>query len=550
MFGSQKNTWLSAALLLAALGASSCLDPRQSDGNDPNACIACHGSADRSTGTVDNAAPPLDLSGNSDVIYPGVGAHQIHLQPAETHAAIQCTECHIVPERTDTPGHADDPLPAELTFGALAKTGGRSPSYSATARSCSDTYCHREAEARWTEPRSSDAACGSCHGLPPATPDHPQSPACATCHGMVVDADRKIIAPSLHVNGTVEVAAAGCSLCHGSQQNEAPEAPPVDLSGNTERTARGVGAHQVHLAGGMFSRALDCNECHDRPESVSDPGHLNDSTPGAAEVVLTGVSENRGATPMFDPSTLRCASSWCHGPSDTAASLSPEWTSTESLGCTSCHELPPPLPHPPIDRCALCHGAVVGADHFSIENRDLHVDGMLSVDVPSGCTACHGSAASPAPPIDLSGATETTAPGVGAHQKHLFATIARPVLCGECHIEPGSVFAPGHMDSARPAELVFSGVAVSFGANPSYDGNSCANTYCHGAVFITGGPSGGTHTEPVWTAGSSQTGCTGCHGLPPPPPHPVTDASCASCHPAANDPMLHVNGIVEPVTGL
>jgi hypothetical protein len=37
--------------------------------------------------------------------------------------------------------------------------------------------------------------------------DHPQGPgveSCYICHGKVVDEDREIIAPELHINGEVE----------------------------------------------------------------------------------------------------------------------------------------------------------------------------------------------------------------------------------------------------------------------------------------------------------------------------------------------------------
>src|SRR5947207_1163102 len=141
---------------LAGLGAQGCLDPRETkESSDVARCATCHGDPNRSGDFLLRAAPPRDVLGSTDPSYPGVGAHQVHLRASATHAAIACDECHKVPERTDSPGHADSPAPAELTFGTLARTGDRNPSYEDT-RTCRDTYCHREANAVWTEPRDSD----------------------------------------------------------------------------------------------------------------------------------------------------------------------------------------------------------------------------------------------------------------------------------------------------------------------------------------------------------------------------------------------------------
>jgi predicted CxxxxCH...CXXCH cytochrome family protein len=193
----------------------------------------------------------------------------------------------------------------------------------------------------------------------------------------------------------------------------------------------------------------------------------------------------------------------------------------------------------------------VSAD-LAIVDRTKHVDGMVEVAAPMSCSACHGSTTSAAPPPDLAGNTETTEPGVGAHQQHFTTSIARPVLCSECHLVPESVFDPAHMDTAGPAEVVFSGVATEFGAAPTYNGNTCANTYCHGAMFVRNSPSDGTHTAPIWTqVDGTQTGCRGCHGLPPAAPHPAISSPCSSCHPNIGDdlsfidPLKHVNGRID-----
>jgi predicted CxxxxCH...CXXCH cytochrome family protein len=196
---------------------------------------------------------------------------------------------------------------------------------------------------------------------------------------------------------------------------------------------------------------------------------------------------------------------------------------------------------------------VVASDDRVIIDRSLHVNGSVDVAVSNDCSGCHGGSVTAAPPRDLSGSTSPRDRGVGAHARHVFGSnFSRPVACSECHVVPESVFEPGHVDSALPAELRFSGVAVAHGAEPVFDGVRCSDSYCHGAVLSEGDPSGGSNTAPVWTAvGEQQAVCGSCHSLPPPPPHIQTTLSCSTCHlnitPSFTfiDPTLHVNGSVD-----
>lgn len=543
---------LAQALLLLGLvlaatagGAPGCLERRDTavDDSELTRCATCHGDPARAGDVLLRSAPPGDLYDSQEPSYPGVGAHQIHLSASDTHLAFACAECHVVPHTVEDSGHADDDRPAEVVFGPLAKTGGRAPEYDAVARRCSDTWCHGKADAVWTRPRSSAEACGSCHGLPPPEP-HPQSEACHVCHGDVVNERAEIKNAALHVNGAVEVEIGACSECHGDEETAAP---PLDTEGHSSVSALGVGAHRAHLAGGSWSRALACSECHPVPEAVEDPMHI-DARP--AEVELVGVAATGDGAPVWDRESESCAETWCHAPSNPGGS-SPRWTSETGLDCGGCHGTPPPLPHPQADACEACHGAVVGPDHEIID-RARHVDGSVDVDVVEDCTACHGDD-NPAPPVDLEGNVDSTLTTVGAHQTHVLGgSQARAVPCKECHLVPDEVLAPGHLDSDRPAEVVFSGAAIAFGAVPEYSAGSCTESYCHGADFPKTHESGGTVTAPNWTrVDGSQAVCGSCHGLPPPLPHPPVE-SCSDCHrnvlPDQRGflyPELHVNGVVE-----
>jgi predicted CxxxxCH...CXXCH cytochrome family protein len=539
-----------AWILGCAALLSGCLERRSHDDSRDTAkarCAQCHGDPERGSDYLLNSAPPRDLRGAS-TDSSGVGAHWIHLSASTTHAAIACSECHTVPDSVDAPGHVDTARPAEVVFGALASHDGRTPSYDAVARKCSETWCHREADAVWTQPKTSQEACGSCHGLPPPAP-HPQSEKCAVCHSEVVDEARQIIAPALHVNGKVEYSSGECAQCHGSASSAAP---PRDTLGQSARSAIGVGAHRAHLMGSNASRPLDCSECHHVPERLEEKTHA-DGLP--AEVVLQGVANSQGRKATWIHSASRCSDTWCHSPGQAMQNgLSPLWTASASLDCTGCHGTPPPPPHPAATECNFCHGDVVAPDNRTIIDRDRHVDGIVDVKVGRDCTGCHGSS-TPAPPRDLAGNLDPAARGVGAHQTHLLGTAnSKPVPCATCHQVPSEVLAPGHLDSAAPAEVVFSGVALAHGATPTYTQGRCENTACHGAVFPDGHASGGLNTAPSWTVvDGSEAVCGSCHGLPPPRPHPYVEQSpnCSGCHQdLAPDnrsfvrPDLHIDGEV------
>jgi predicted CxxxxCH...CXXCH cytochrome family protein len=539
----------SALAALAALLSPACLERRPERSIDPAVarCTACHGDPGRSADYLRCAAPPKDLLGQTDPHYPGVGAHAVHLEATATHGAVACSECHVVPERVDAPGHMVGGPPAPVTFGPLAATDGRDPSYDPATRTCLDSYCHREAWPVWSEPRSSADACGTCHGLPPPLP-HPQSERCYACHGEVIDAQRRFVAPDRHVDGKVDYSPGDCTLCHGSSRNPAP---PLDTSGHTDISAIGVGAHQAHLAGSATSRPLACEECHVVPEHVEDATHI-EGLP--ARVTFTGVASSEGRSPQWDHGRVTCADTYCHSPSPGDERDSPPWNVEASLECDACHGMPPAAPHPLFDDCAVCHGALLNADNRTFSAPDRHVDGRLDLTLDAlTCSSCHGSADNPAPPRDAEGNASTRAPGVGAHQTHAVGTArSRPVPCAECHRVPKDVLDAGHIDSARPAEVVFSGVALAQGAKPVYQNGSCRSTSCHGAVFPNGDPSGGNNTEPTWTrVDGTEAACGACHGIPPPPPHPNPTYPCHSCHGDLADddvtfthPELHVDGIV------
>jgi predicted CxxxxCH...CXXCH cytochrome family protein len=171
----------------------SCLTCHQ---EGPEDCATCHGD-------MNNPAPPEDLAGNTTTDLRGVGAHQTHLSGGFFGGPIDCAECHNVPTHYLDPGHIDSDVPAEVIFGSLATTGGRSPVWD--GESCSNTYCHNVATPTWTLSGAGQSICSTCHAIPPPAP-HPQLQVpCSTCHPRVVDENLIIIDKTLHINGQVEV---------------------------------------------------------------------------------------------------------------------------------------------------------------------------------------------------------------------------------------------------------------------------------------------------------------------------------------------------------
>ncbi|HVP69150.1 MAG TPA: hypothetical protein VMT17_18010, partial [Anaeromyxobacteraceae bacterium] len=183
-------------------------------------CTSCHGNSNITTYPLD-AAPPVDTSGNTATTSPGVGAHQVHLVNTDLRSSpIQCTECHVVPSDFT---HSTQPL--NLTWGPLASLCitndcSPAPSFNTATYTCTN-FCHgstlyaggSNTTPQWNVVNGTQAACGTCHGLPPPpATGHFQSAACGACHcgyttyaypGMPENAST--INLDNHINGTVEV---------------------------------------------------------------------------------------------------------------------------------------------------------------------------------------------------------------------------------------------------------------------------------------------------------------------------------------------------------
>ncbi len=165
------------------------LDGRVQVGDGSGQCGSCHG------------------AGNDP--WPSTGAHATHAAPKQA-VPVACESCHVVPG----PGapHSSGRGFAAVRFAGLARKGGASPTWSATTKTCADTYCHAgvsggsQPAPTWLDP--SGAGCGTCHGTPPSPP-HVASSGCGTgaCHGGVVSGGAITAkGKAAHVDGKIDLA--------------------------------------------------------------------------------------------------------------------------------------------------------------------------------------------------------------------------------------------------------------------------------------------------------------------------------------------------------
>lgn len=357
--------------------------------------MSCHG------GEASNA-PPKSISGATDTSAVAVGAHQQHLDPASAwHRKVECADCHVVPSDVSSPGHMDGDNKAEVTFGAIA---GMSSMWNGAT--CT-TGCHgnsawggTKTTPTWTMVDGSQSTCGSCHGAPPPPP-HPTEANCATCHPTMEEGSLTFRDPASHINGVVDLvdagATGGCTSCHGSTNS----APPKDLTGNTARTARGVGAHQIHLATSAWHRTVTCSNCHAVPTTLDSPGHRDGDN--VAEVKFDAL--NPAGT--YNAGTTTCATQYCHG-NGRGNNGTISWLGTGPLACGACHSVNGTGMSGDHSRhingenmrCSQCHATVVN-QNMTIIGATLHVNGVHEVKMTQGTynpatrqcsnTGCHGT---------------------------------------------------------------------------------------------------------------------------------------------------------------
>jgi predicted CxxxxCH...CXXCH cytochrome family protein len=525
-------------------------------------CTSCHGDSARvgiaGSDPQVKSSPSLGSKGETAATTRAVGAHAAHVNQATWSAnPLQCVDCHVVPTAMS---HSNGVV--DMVFGSLSKTAGAVPAWNGTT--CANVYCHgaftggtTSAAPSWATPGG--ITCGSCHALPPATAPHATAGTaeCSTCHGAGYSQTAKTVNKAKHLNGVVDTDSTNqhCYTCHGDALNARVGvagadlglnyAPPLGSKGEVADTTRAVGAHQGHLNKGTFSAPVACVECHLVPISMS---HKN----GKVDMQWGALSKTGGVAPVWNGTT--CTASYCHGNFNGGnLAAAPNWTTTGTLACNSCHALPPATPahSNPALACSTCHGA-----GFSTTTVDkvLHINGVVDVNAGAqSCTTCHGdnanarvaiAGADPAlnssPPLGTKGETLTSTKAVGMHQGHLnTGTFASPTACAECHIVP---ITNGH--SNGKVDMLFGALSKTGGVAPAWNGTTCTASYCHGNFTA-----GNVAAAPAWTSGTVD--CTSCHGNPPATPaHSNKALACSACHGVGYtsttiNKVTHLNGVLD-----
>jgi predicted CxxxxCH...CXXCH cytochrome family protein len=388
-------------------------------------CTTCHGDPQNRTG-----APPRATWGNNEVADTTnvrIGAHTVHMTGSAIAPPFDCGVCHVKPSSAFSDGHIDAATVADVFFAGTATIGVPvPPAWNRSTATCSNTYCHGATMTGgtltspvWTTVDGSQAACGTCHGLPPGPP-HPgvssDLAGCSMCHEVTIR-NGTIIPPSeggKHMDGVSQTSGhgpnwmiqsslefhaysanrslAGCTPCHGSDltggkvgvgcadchdgaqanlwgsctmchgaTNNLTGAPPRATWGNNNpsgRTNIRIGAHTRHVSGNTISTPFVCPVCHVTPTDVLDPVHVDGPS---ATVTFGGIAVQGGASPSWNEATARCGASYCHGGTIGGGSnANPSWVTTKTgLACDACHGSGMSSPRPRTGKHVPLHNSVL-----------------------------------------------------------------------------------------------------------------------------------------------------------------------------------------------
>ncbi len=223
--------------------------------------------------------------------------------------------------------------------------------------------------------------------------------ACVQCHssdysGGIAEAS----CLNCHTTGGPEA----CNTCHGDFNDLSRIAPPKDISKNTVTDSASVGAHVKHLYDNQLGSEILCSTCHQVPQDVYEPGHVDSDLP--SEIIFGNIAiYDGGENASYNFSDATCSNVYCHGSfeflKDSAGvnsfiytdslivgnSFVPQWNKVDSTQavCGSCHALPPTGhqsngPDPNATTCVTCHPGVVDVNG-NIIDQTKHINGMKNV---------------------------------------------------------------------------------------------------------------------------------------------------------------------------
>ncbi len=449
------------------------------------ACTKCHGDPARVAVATDAAgieiAPPRDAAGLTTG-GAAIGAHQAHLHGTRLRSrGVDCASCHVVPATAST--HPSQKVQLR-GLAAVSWAGAPAISPTATASGCAATYCHGNfpggrgqpggpnATMSWTG-TTADAACGSCHGDPPAfqrdgaTP-HSSSTTCSGCHGAGY-AITGITGAALatHLDGLFQAPAGAHAIPYPASQHG-----PAALNPATGGLATCEGCH-ANFDSPVGLATSSCNACH-AGVTGSGPTWLQNCT-----FCHGGNGGNTTGAPPRDTHALAGTAQ-----PTSLVTVGAHLSHVANTGATAtAHAIAAPLD------CAACHpqkwttaDPALAPGH--VDAATATVNGPLGYSRPTTTTgscasaACHGAG----PTISAAAKGSATSP--------IWTTVdGTQATCNSCHQSPPPLSA----------------------ASPHPQNATCAS--CHGAGYALGGMSGGalaTHVD--GTLQAPALGCTACHG--------------------------------------
>jgi predicted CxxxxCH...CXXCH cytochrome family protein len=442
----------------------------------PEACTACHGTAERPvTFAVNVAAPPV----------PDAGPHLAHVDPLYSSlwlpgaglpapAGNTCAACHgaTLPTSID---HAF--VPPVFVEPALGWNG----------TTCTTAACHGVnligggAAPAWRG--AGQATCGSCHDTPPAAP-HPQNDLtaapitaltqCNQCHPGTVDAAGAVDKDGgLHVNGEVnqDVHPAGWAVRSASSGFTPHGLAALDKLSPRGGLATCGSCHGQNLDGGTVN--VSCDTCHDADANgTPDAGWRQACTFCHGDVQRAA---NRAAPPV---GTQAETATSARAVGAHQRHLGNGSTVTNGVACAECHAVPSGadgLAH--VSRAveltwgpvASARGATPGWTGTSCANYchgqtlpgGPRTSPLWIAPEPLGCNSCHEAA-------------PTTGQHPAVQDKHQLAN-GQGFACSVCHLQDYASPASSKANHVNGAVNVDTGGIVRW--NPA--NRTCAAN-CHG----------------------------------------------------------------------
>ncbi|OGU09411.1 MAG: hypothetical protein A2075_00470 [Geobacteraceae bacterium GWC2_58_44] len=436
-------------------------------------CTSCHN------------MPPLDSGTPRKNPYTGAvpGNHETHSDATVN----SCAECHGAGVTTLGNAHRNKVIELTGEIGYSLGFVNQTSLPPVPLGSCSTARCHGNGKGvlqitpAWgTAPYAAPADCAECHGVAPASGNHPSLTAAGRKHG--------------------EYYGTGVDACVKCHPDHLAEAKPF---GHANEAGRAITlSFGSPVPGGSFA-AGSCSAlyCHSNGQGV--------------------------AYPVSWGGTLPADCSGCHGnkTSGTLSGRHAEHVNNDTALGTSYG-------------CAECHADTV-SDDLTVSNRANHVDGLMnysgdragsfgsgtcssvychsdgrgtmktlaagswSSGAAMDCKGCHGSDAAPAfasvagePDYANAGADQ---PRANSHQKHVNSA----ATCRDCHAsvtDDGLSIKAGAPHIDRVIDTV-AGPGTTF----QWAGTTCSNASCHSGNGIV------ANVLPAkWGA---TLGCDGCHGM-------------------------------------